>query len=79
MILAVPEQHTTVASGAGIPERTTVLTWWRWWCSSCRAGSDGRSSHPDMALRSGDRHADAEQCDVVGQMALFALVAGGAR
>ena len=76
MIVAVPEQETTVASGIGIPEYTTVLTWYRWWCSACRTSSPHvRASHAELALRQGDRHAAAEQCHVVGQLALF----GGAR
>lgn len=75
MIVAVPEQHTTQA---GPPERRTVLTWWRWWCSACRLlQPDGQSSHADGALLRGDRHAAAEQCHTVGQLALFA--AGGGR
>ncbi len=76
MILAVPQQTRTVAAGIGIPEYTTVITWWCWWCSACRI-ERGKSSHPDMALERGDRHAQAEQCHTVGQLALFP--AGGAR
>jgi hypothetical protein len=76
VILAVPEQLATVASGIGIPEHRTVLTWWRWWCSACRITGQ-RVSHAGMALDRGDRHTQAEQCHTVGQLALFA--AGGAR
>lgn len=76
-ILAIPEQHATVATGIGRPEYRTVLTWWRWWCSACRIGG-GRVSHADMALERGDRHVEDEQCHSVGQLALFAI-AGGAR
>ena len=75
MILAVPEQLTTVASGIGIPENVTVLTWWRWWCSACRVLAATCWSHAELALRQGDRHLAAEQCHVVGQLTLF----GGAR
>lgn len=78
MILAVPEQRTTVASGLGVPEHTVVLTFYRWWCSMCRLLAPGvQFSHAELALRQGDHHAAAEQCHVVGQLALFA--AGGAR
>lgn len=72
MILAVPKQHTTVASGIGIPEYRTVLTWWSWWCSICRIAG-GQSSHADMALDRGDRHAETAQCHTVGQLVLFAM------
>lgn len=78
MIVAVPEQVTTVASGIGIPEYTTVLTWYRWWCSACRLLSPrARASHADLALRQGDWHLDAAQCHTAGQLALFP--AGDAR
>jgi hypothetical protein len=75
VILAVPEQQTVHASGIGASGRTSVLTWWRWWCSACRLLAAGMWSHAELALRQGDRHAEAEQCHVVGQLALF----GGAR
>jgi hypothetical protein len=77
MILAVPQQATTVASGIGIPEYRTVLTTWTWWCTVCRIPAPARWSHADLALRQGDHHAAAEQCHTVGQLELFAL-AGGA-
>lgn len=78
MILAVPEQQPVMSRGLGIPERTSVLTWYRWWCSACRLTADGRCSHAALALGQGDRHAAAEQCHASGQLALFPL-AGGAR
>lgn len=78
MILAVPEQHATVASGIGIPEYTTALTWYRWWCSICRLLADAVASHAVLALRQGDQHAEAAQCHTTGQLALFTL-AGGSR
>jgi hypothetical protein len=79
VIVAVPEQKTVVASGIGTPERTSVLTWYRWWCSVCRVLAPGvKASHAELALRQGDHHAAAEQCHVAGQLALFA-VGGGAR
>lgn len=78
MIVAVPEQYTTVASGIGVPEHAVVLTFYRWWCSACRLLAPAvRASHADLALRQGDHHLAAEQCHVVGQLELFA--AGGAR
>jgi hypothetical protein len=77
MILAVPEQHTVSASGIGVPAYTTVLTWWRWWCSICRVLAGTQASHADLALRQGEVHAEREQCHVTGQLALFAM--GGAR
>jgi hypothetical protein len=77
VIVAVPRQVTTVAAGIGIPEYRTVITTYRFWCSVCRV-TGGTVSHADMALDRGDRHAAAEQCHTVGQLALFAL-AGGAR
>jgi hypothetical protein len=75
VILAVPQQTHTVASGVGIPEYRTVITWWAWWCSVCRIGGS-RVSHAGMALDRGDRHAQAEQCHTVGQLELFALAGG---
>jgi hypothetical protein len=79
MILAVPEQQTVVASGIGVPAYTTVLTWWRWWCSVCRILAPAtKASHAGLALRQGEHHAKQEQCHTEGQLALFAL-AGGAR
>jgi hypothetical protein len=78
MILAVPQQTRTVASGIGIPEYPTVITCWSWWCTACRIPSGPRWSHADLALRQGDHHVTAEQCHTVGQLELFAL-AGGAR
>jgi hypothetical protein len=78
MILAVPEQQTVVASGIGIPAYTSVLTWWRWWCSVCRILAPGvKASHADLALAQGDYHAEREQCHTEGQLALFTV--GGAR
>jgi hypothetical protein len=78
VIVAVPEQQTVVASGIGIPAYATVLTWYRWWCSSCRVLAPGvTASHAVLALSQGDHHLAAEQCHVSGQLALFP--AGGAR
>lgn len=76
MIVAIPEQKTVIASGIGIPAYTTVLTWWRWWCSICRVLAAACASHAELALRQGDRHLETAQCHVVGQLALFP---GGAR
>jgi hypothetical protein len=79
VILAIPEQEAVVASGIGIPAYTTVLTWWRWWCSVCRILPPAtKASHADLALSQGERHAQREQCHTEGQLALFAL-AGGAQ
>lgn len=79
MIVAVPEQVTTVASGIGVPEHTTVLTWYRWWCSACHISApNAAASHADLALRQGDYHLEVEQCHTAGQLALFAAP-GGAR
>jgi hypothetical protein len=78
VIVAVPERQTVVASGIGVPPYTTVLTWWRWWCSACRVLAPGvKASHADLALRQGDFHAEQEQCHTAGQLALFALGGGG--
>ena len=76
MIVAVPEQQTVWSSGPGFPEHQAVLTWWRWWCSQCRATQPGKASHPEMVLTQGDRHAEQEQCHTEGQLALFALTGG---
>lgn len=56
MIVAVPEQETTTASGIGIPEYSTVLTWYRFWCTECRLLADVSCSHASGALEQGDHH-----------------------
>jgi hypothetical protein len=72
VIVAVPEQQTVVASGIGVPEYTTVLTSYRWWCSACRISAPvARASHADLALRQGGQHLADAQCHTVGQLALF--------
>lgn len=78
MIVAVPEQQTGTFSGIGREPCTSVLTWYRWWCSVCRLlAPDARASHAELALRQGDHHLEVAQCHAEGQLALFP--AGGAR
>jgi len=77
VIVAVPEQTTTVASGIGIPEHEIVLTWYRWWCSVCQVSAENaRASHAGGALEQAEWHLETVQCHFVGQLALFALAGG---
>lgn len=72
MIIAVPEQHTTVASGIGIPEHTVTLTWYRWWCSVCQTSpTNAAASHAIGALGQGDWHLATMQCHTEGQLSLL--------
>jgi hypothetical protein len=72
VIIAVPEQHTTVGSGIGIPEHTCVLTWYRWWCSACRVSAvNAWSSHASGALEQAEHHLRTVQCHAEGQLTLF--------
>ena len=76
MIVAAPEQYTVRSSGIGIPEHTSVLTWYRWWCSACRISAvNVKCSHAVGALQQAEHHLRTEQCHVVGQLELF--TAGG--
>ncbi len=73
MIIAVPEEVRTVASGYGVPEYRTVLVWYRWWCTVCRVLAEAAASHAELALRQGDYHLARERCHEAGQLALFPL------
>jgi hypothetical protein len=78
VIIAVAERRTVVASGIGVPEYASVLTWYRWWCSICQVSAEhARASHPDGALSQGDHHLLAAECHTEGQLPLFPLA--GAR
>lgn len=78
MIIAVPLQRTEVFSGIGIPQHTAVVTWYRWWCTSCRvpSGPANAWSHASYALQMGEHHEQRAQCQTLGQLSLFALPAG---
>lgn len=74
-IIAVPEQTRVYITAAGQPDRTSVNTMYRPYCTQCRVALDCASSHPESALGQGDRHAERTQCHTVGQLALFPAVA----
>jgi hypothetical protein len=71
VIVAVPEQHTTVFSGIGIPEHEVTLTWYRWWCSVCRIPATAYASHASGALEQADWHLATVQCHTDGQLSLL--------
>jgi len=80
MIVAVPEQTRCLFTPMGPanppPPYWASVTWWHWWCSTCRRTSKPRAlfSHAPSALEMGDRHEEREQCQD-GQLLLF----GGVR
>lgn len=71
MIIAVPEEHKTVASGIGVPEYVVVLVWYRWWCSACRLSAPSYCSHASGALDQARWHLATVQCHVEGQLSLI--------
>lgn len=84
MIIAVPEQrigefHPYGGTGPLRPPYKQAITWWHWWCTTCRrATKPGVAfSGPAAALEMGGHHEERAQCQVLGQLELFAV--GGAR
>lgn len=80
MIIAIPEQERVLFTPMGVfpapPPYWGVTTWWHWSCTDCGAVSKPIAlfSHPDGALERGHNyHLAREQCDVVGQLALFQI------
>lgn len=75
MIVAVPvAERIEVHPLGGQDFYWDQIVWWHWECTDCGEESRPRAlfSHASAALERGHNwHLANEQCDVVGQLALF--------
>lgn len=74
-LLAIPrEQVCDMHPPWPLKPYSTTLIWWSWECD-CGVRSDPANawSGPASALDRGEYHQERTQCQVVGQLALFAL------